>query len=211
MIYSDDNGSTWQLGGGPSPSDPANGGVNEVAIVQLANGEIYMNSRLKYAANTAPARGYSFSDDGGITWSNVQYNYSLPVSSVEGSLIQLDPNTLLFAAPQDPNDTGVRQEMTIWASFDEGQTWTEERVINYDFASYSCMVALGHDTAMLEFAAGAVPDDRRFDRQNRARQIQSRRVGKRANAPVHLDLQRTADRSVGADRRQLDSRRRSLG
>ncbi len=157
VIYSDDNGSTWQLGGGPVPTDPANVGVNEAAIVQLPDGEIYMNSRLKYADNTGPARGYSFSDDGGITWSNVQYDYSLPVPSVEGSLIQLDPNTLLFAAPQDPTDTGIRQEMTIWASFNEGQTWTEERVISYDFASYSSMVALGHDTAMLEFVAGQNP------------------------------------------------------
>ncbi len=157
MIYSDDNGSTWQLGGGPIPTDGPNTGVNEAAIVQLSDGAIYMNSRLKFAENLGPARGTSVSYDGGITWSNVQYNYSLPVSSVEGSLIQLDPNTLLFAAPQDPNDTGVRQEMTIWASFDEGQTWTEERVISYDFASYSCMVALGNDTAMLEFNAGQVP------------------------------------------------------
>ena len=158
VIYSDDNGATWQLGGGPDPSNPVNAGVDEDAIVQLANGDIYMNSRLKYGDNTGPARAYSFSADGGITWSNVQYAYSLPVSSVEGSLIQLDPSTLIFAAPQDPESTGNRQEMTIWASFDQGQTWTQERIINYDFASFSSMVALGHDTAMLEFVAGQVPN-----------------------------------------------------
>ena len=52
-------------------------------------------------------QGYSYSYDGGITWTNVQYTYQLPVTSVGGSLIQLDPNTLVFAAPQDPNDTGA--------------------------------------------------------------------------------------------------------
>ena len=84
VIYSDDNGATWQFGGGPDPSNPANAGVNEAAIVQLPDGAIYMNSRLKYADNTAPARGYSISYDGGITWTNVQYDYSLPVSIGRG-------------------------------------------------------------------------------------------------------------------------------
>jgi hypothetical protein len=157
VIYSDNNGATWQLGGGPSASDSQNSGVNEAAIVQLSDGAIYMNSRLKFADNTAPARGYSVSNDGGITWSNVQYTYQLPVSSVEGSLVRLDPNTILFSAPTDPDDSGVRQQMTIWASFDNGQTWTKERTINYDFASYSDMVALGNDTALLVFNAGQEP------------------------------------------------------
>jgi hypothetical protein len=157
VIYSDDNGATWQLGGGPVQTDPLNTGVNEAAIVQLADGAIYMNSRLKYADNTAPARGYSYSYDGGITWTNVQYAYSLPVSSVEGSLISIDPTTLLFAAPLDADNNDVRQQMTIWASFNQGVTWTQERTINYDFAGYSDMVALGNDTAMLSFNEGQEP------------------------------------------------------
>ena len=159
VVYSDDDGATWQFGGGPDPSNPANLGVNEAAIVQLSSGAIYMNSRLNSGNNTAPARGYSLSYDGGITWTDVQYDYSLPVASVEGSLVRLDANTLLFSAPDDVNNDGVRQQMTIWASFDDAQTWVKERVINYEFASYSDMVALGDDSAMLVFNVGQSPNN----------------------------------------------------
>ena len=95
----------------------------------------------------------------------MQYVYSLPVSSVEGSLIRLDANTLLFSAPDDVDNNSVRQQMTIWASFDNWQTWVEERVLNYEFASYSDMVALGNDTAMIAFNVGQLPNaDRLVDK-----------------------------------------------
>ena len=146
VIYSDNDGASWKVGGGPDPTNPANSGVNEATIVQLSSGAIYMNSRLVHGTNTTPARGYSISNDGGTTWTTVQYNYTLTTPSVEGSMIRLDPNTLLFAAPNDPYNTGNRQQMTIWASFNDGSTWTAERVITYEFAGYS-----GHGCARRRF------------------------------------------------------------
>ena len=62
VIYSDDHGKTWRLGGS------TDGKTDEDQIVELADGSLMLNIR-NYREKGH--RGISFSKDGGMTWSNV--------------------------------------------------------------------------------------------------------------------------------------------
>ncbi len=47
IIYSDDHGQTWHLGGGLSQADPVNSYSNENMVAELNDGTLYMNIRVK--------------------------------------------------------------------------------------------------------------------------------------------------------------------
>ena len=156
VIYSDDDGQTWHLGGGttgnadgsPSPND----NTNESTLVQLSNGNIYMSSRI--GSTSVHDRGESISTDGGITWSVEQLVPALNSYQVDGSLLRLDANTILFSSPAslDSNDN-VRHQMTIWYSVDDAQTWSS-KVIDFDYAGYSSMTLVGPDTILIAYDRG---------------------------------------------------------
>ncbi|MBI2480906.1 MAG: exo-alpha-sialidase [Planctomycetia bacterium] len=61
VIYSDDHGKTWQLGG-RTPQHQ----VNECEVVELSNGRLMLNMR-NYD-RSAKSRQVALSDDGGLTW-----------------------------------------------------------------------------------------------------------------------------------------------
>ncbi len=61
VIFSDDYGETWQLGGA-TPQDQ----VNECTVAELPDGKLMLNMR-NYD-RTQKARKISISDDGGQTW-----------------------------------------------------------------------------------------------------------------------------------------------
>ncbi len=148
VIYSDDDGATWHLGGGLDQSVPNNGVANESSVVQLPDGSLYMSIR----DNASAARAYSRSYDGGATWTNLATTPDITTPSVEGSLLRVDANTVIFAAPDSTSNS--RQQMTVWYSTDNAQTWSVGKTIFYDFASYSDMTLVGNDTVLLSFALG---------------------------------------------------------
>ena len=185
VIYSDDDGATWQFGGGPDPHQSGRTPAYiEAAIVQLAGGAIYMNSRLKYADNTAAPGAIPTATTAASPGRTCNTTTRCPCRSVEGSLIAPRSEHAAVRRAGRPRHYTRRRsgrhryQMTIWASFDDGQTWTQEQIVNYDYASYSGMVALGHDSAMLVFVAGQTPtgiDGNDTYEKVELRQIQSRR------------------------------------
>src|SRR4051812_3717727 len=68
VIYSDDAGKTWKLGGSVGPN------TNECRVVELADGRLMLNMR-NYGLKTVDAakrgRAVATSTDGGQTWSEV--------------------------------------------------------------------------------------------------------------------------------------------
>lgn len=72
VIYSDDHGKTWQLGGS-TPRDK----VNECEAVELTNGRLMLNMRNYDRAQRA--RQTALSDDGGLTWRDQRHNPALIV------------------------------------------------------------------------------------------------------------------------------------
>jgi len=148
IIYSDDHGQTWKLGGGLDPSNPVNERSNENTIVELNDGSLYMNIRVIGSEYRFSSKSY----DGGQTWTPMQRIGSMLTSSVQGSILRVNDNTLLFAAPDTTN--GMRNRMTLWISQNEGLTWTKTRTVFYGYASYSDMTLIGPDTVLLTFNGG---------------------------------------------------------
>lgn len=159
VIYSDDGGLTWQLGGGLQyegggvPSD--NDYSNENQVVELSNGDLYMTIRINTGSVFANLnrRGTSRSTDGGITWSDMRLAAELTVPEVHGSILRLNENVILFAAP-DNAATDMREGMTVWVSYDDAQTWTKKKTVFFGFSSYSDMTVVGPDTVLLAYNRG---------------------------------------------------------
>jgi len=138
VIYSDDHGQTWKLGGS------TDFGMNECAVVELTDGTLMLNSR-SYRGKAC--RGISLSKDGGETWQPTYDDPALVESVCQASLIRYswpnDPATdkglLLFSNPAVPKG---RDHVTIRGSTDDGKTWPFSRLICEPSSAYSSLAVL---------------------------------------------------------------------
>ena len=166
VVYSDDHGATWQLGGGLDQALAANDYSNEATVVEQSDGNLYMSIRVNDPTNTT--RGYARSSDGGLTWTAMQRDPVLTTPSVEGSLLRVNDSVVLFSSPSSLDDT--RRELTIWASYDDTQTWVKKKTIFFGYAAYSDMVLVGPETVLLIYERGHVDGlTRWFDKIGLAR------------------------------------------
>ncbi len=137
VIYSDDHGKNWKLGG----STPQHK-VNECEVVELADGRLMLNSR-NYSAQRF--RQIAFSDDGGLTWYNQRHDEALIEPVCQAAIeryrwpSQGKPGVILFS---NPASTAGRRRMTVRASFDDGKTWPVARVLNPGPSAYSDLAVL---------------------------------------------------------------------
>jgi sialidase-1 len=136
VIYSDDHGNTWRLGGSTDAK------TDENQVVELADGSLMLNIR-NYREKGH--RGISISKDGGLTWSNVVNDPTLIEPVCMASLIrytQSPPfmkNRLLFSNPATQTE---RIKMTVRVSYDEGNTWPVAKLLNVGPSGYSCLTVL---------------------------------------------------------------------
>lgn len=143
LIYSDDHGATWKLGGSAGPW------VNECEVVELADGSLLLNMR-NYDRRQQ-ARAVATSRDGGLTWSAVHHDKTLVEPICQASIRRYSlaasqgRNVILFC---NPAQTKARTQMTLRASYDEGQTWPVAKVLWFGPAAYSCL-AVRPDGAIL--------------------------------------------------------------
>lgn len=140
VIYSDDHGKTWQIGGKTGPH------MDEVQVVELTNGDLMMNIRSYRKKN---CRAIAFSKDGGLTWCDPVDEPQLPCPVCQASVLrytctpQYDKNRLLFSNPADEKK---RINLTVRLSYDEGKTWPIARQITSLASGYSCLVVLDDGT-----------------------------------------------------------------
>jgi sialidase-1 len=136
MIYSDDHGATWKLGG---VSDP---GMNECTVAELADGTLVLNMR-NYRGTAR--RAVATSTDGGETWSPCVDHPTLVESVCQGSLLAIPgditgaPTRLLFCNPATEKG---RHHLTLRVSDDGGKTWPVSRLIYEGSSAYSCLTRL---------------------------------------------------------------------
>lgn len=167
VIYSDDHGKTWQLGGAIRPA------VNECQVAELTDGTLLMNMR-NYD-RSATTRAIATSPDGGMTWSEVRHDPALVEPICQASLVRYEAqeeaqqDRLLFSNPAH-GQRGVRRDMTVRMSRDGGRTWPVERLLWSGPAAYSCLAVLPDGDLACFFEAGyANPYERivfaRFDRR----------------------------------------------
>lgn len=138
-IFTEDHGRTWQR----SVEVARGQGGNENQVVELGNGNILMDIR----QNGGGHRWLSESSDGGKTWSQPRPGVS--VSPVACAIERLtlksagdDRDRLLWTGPKGPG----RQTLVGRISYDEGQTFTHEKVIADEPAAYSDLTILKDKT-----------------------------------------------------------------
>ena len=130
VIYSDDNGASWNLGGRtPQPQ------VNECQVVEISGGRLLLNMR-SYAPD-ARARQVALSADGGMTWTGQRTDPALVEPICQASIIAYPGEkrpTLLFANPASASE---RANMMVRGSLDEGATWPGQIVLHAGPSAYS--------------------------------------------------------------------------
>jgi sialidase-1 len=150
VIYSDDAGKTWKLGGSAGP------GTNESRVVELTDGRLMLNMR-NYGGKDAGRKGRAVatSGDGGRTWSEVTHDGALvePVCQaafVRGPIVSNRP-TYLFANPA----SAKRENLTLRLSDDECETWPRAFVLHPGPAAYSDVALLDDGTILCLYECGS--------------------------------------------------------
>lgn len=149
-VYSDDNGQTWHVSGRASTSG------DEAKVTELVDGRILMS--IRHAGN----RWYNISEDGGETWQPTTSTwYDITAPACNGDMIRYtsenqgyDKNRLLHSVPFGSN----REKVTVYVSYDEGETWPVSKCIVPYSSAYSSLCILPDGTIGLyveESYAGA--------------------------------------------------------
>jgi len=133
VIYSDDHGKTWQMGGRAGPQ------ANECQVAEQSDGKLLLNMR-SYAGKQC--RAISTSADCGLTWSDITLAPDLVDPVCQASLIRSGAGTrtplLLFSNPASAR----REKMTLRGSVDQGRTWPVAQELHTGPSAYSCLAEL---------------------------------------------------------------------
>jgi len=154
VIYSDDHGGTWQLGGSVE-----GGGANECQVVELADGTLMLNMRIQEGSQRK--RGIATSRDGGKTWSELELDPALIEPVCQASFLRYSPasskgkNRLLFS---NPASTADRVNMTVRISYDQGKTWPVTKQLYTGYSAYSCLTVLPDGDIGCFYEAGETKD-----------------------------------------------------
>lgn len=147
VIYSDDHGETWTIGGVNQSR------TNESTVVELVDGRIYRNMR-NY--RDTHRRAVDISEDGGETFANLRDDDELIEPVCQASVVRYsteensDANRILFSNPASEK----RENMTIRMSLDETETWPVAKTLWAGPAAYSDLVTLRDGTIGCLFERG---------------------------------------------------------
>lgn len=137
-VYSDDNGLTWQVSGRAST------GGDEAKVTELVDGRILMSIR------HGGKRWYNISEDGGETWQpNTSTWNDITAPACNGDIIRYtsvnqghNKNRLLHSVPKGSQ----RSNVTVYVSYDEGETWPVKKTIVPYSSAYSSLCVLPDGT-----------------------------------------------------------------
>ena len=147
VIYSDDHGGTWRLGGVEEKD------TNESTLVELADGTLMQNMRSYQGKHR---RAVATSRDAGETWSPVRLDQTLIEPVCQGALLRCSWPTasqrsrILFSNPASLK----RENLTIRLSYDECGTWPVSKVIHAGPSAYSCLAILPDKSLACLFECG---------------------------------------------------------
>lgn len=159
VIFSDDAGETWTVGGSAAPD------TDEAQVVELSDGRLMLNMRYE---GDVRARAIAISSDAGATWGETTFDNQLPDPGCEGSILAI-PQGLLFSNPAT-TVAFPRDHVTVRWSQDNGATWAFSRLLDEGPSAYSSLTRLPDGRMGIVWESGsAVPYDRvqfaRFDLQ----------------------------------------------
>ncbi len=145
VIFSDDRGLTWKLGGILGDF------TNECQLAEIVeNGKagLLINMRNHWGRGGFPDKSgnrlAARSFDGGQTWDAEAMDPALPEPPCQASLYRYsfaengEPSRILFANPAGRGRSNLRVRMSL----DEGRTWPVSKLVASGSAAYSCMARL---------------------------------------------------------------------
>jgi sialidase-1 len=142
VIYSDDHGASWTIGGSTGPN------ASESRVLETADGGLYLNCRSTLPATREGGhfRRVAWSLDGGETFSPLVHDGGLPEPICQAGLCRYAPapgapvgkgrTRVIFSNPGNAT-AGERHHLTIRMSYDECRTWPVSRVLYEGPSSYS--------------------------------------------------------------------------
>jgi sialidase-1 len=129
VIYSDDHGKTWKVGGVVGDH------TNECQAAELRDGTVLINMRSYHGKNR---RAVATSRDGGLTWSEIRLDEALIEPVCQAALIATRRRELVFSNPASQR----RERLTLKVSRDDGTSWRTLRVLHPGPAAYSALAEL---------------------------------------------------------------------
>lgn len=140
VLFSDDHGKTWQLGGALEPR------MDECQAAEIpgSGGAIMMNMR-SYAGQGC--RAVSISQDGGETWEPIRHDPALIEPVCQGSIISFSKRDGYSAGLAFSNPASTKRDhMTVRISEDGGTTWPIAKTLYPGPSAYSCLTGLPDGT-----------------------------------------------------------------
>ena len=147
VIFSDDHGQNWRIGGVEDEM------TNESTVVELSDGSLLQNMRSYHKKNR---RAVATSQDGGVTWSKMKLDESLIEPVCQASIYRCTwsdgegKSRILFSNPASTK----REKLTVRLSYDEGKTWAASKEIHSGPAAYSCLTVLPNNAVACLFERG---------------------------------------------------------
>lgn len=154
-IYSDDGGDNWTLS-----TNAATTAGDEAKVVELEDGDILMSIRNPSKGN----RIFCKSTDRGQTWGKAYFETELKDPACNGDIIRYSYSTdegsegksrLLHSLPES---TTTRENVTIYLSEDDGETWPIKKRLVDGYSAYSSLTVLSDGTI------GALVEEGKWDR-----------------------------------------------
>lgn len=153
-IYSDDGGDNWTLS-----TNAATTAGDEAKVVELEDGDILMSIRNPSKGN----RIFCKSTDRGQTWGKAYFKTELKDPACNGDIIRYSYSTdegsegksrLLHSLPES---TTTRENVTIYLSEDDGETWPIKKRLVDGYSAYSSLTVLSDGTI------GALVEEGKWD------------------------------------------------
>ena len=154
VIYSDDNGENWKIGGMIS-------GGNESTVAELEDGRILISCRC-----SGGKRMLAWSEDGGETFGESVKMASLPDPKCQASLLNTVYEGQYVLLHSNCADASSRIKMTVKASTDGGGTWNAGHIVWDGMTAYSDIVMINENIIGILYENGSSSSYERisFDR-----------------------------------------------
>lgn len=161
-IYSDDHGATWKAGDLAVPNAGDLLSPNETMLTALSDGRVMLVSRSISKANR---KLVTIGPDGATGWGPPAFHDQLWEPRCMASIVAhpSSPGTLLFSNPHTlprdaagkevPGGRGLRENLTIKMSRDDGRTWPVSRTLDAGKAAYSDLAVLPDGTVLCLYEA----------------------------------------------------------
>ncbi len=132
-IYSDDAGETWTLS-----DNYATTLGDEAKVVELGDGTVLMSIR-------NPNKGYRRfckSTDKGKTWGESKLSTTLADAACNGDIMRIEYKGKYYLVHSLPKSSTTRENVSLFVSADEGESWRLAKQLVNGYSAYSSMVEL---------------------------------------------------------------------